>query len=310
MTAPLLGALLAAGVAIGLLELVRVARLRQRPSLVSRIEPFVRDVTVGMPALREGVESWAAGRAVFGPAVRRTAGVVERVLGGSASVRRRLRRQASTSTLEEFRASQVVWGVAAFGASAAVLLSWGMVADVRPLAGLFLCVAAGVAGVLARDLALTHEVLRHEERVTREFPTLADLLALAVAAGEGPVSALERVADVSNGAMSRDLRTVVADVRTGRPLADALDDLSARTGVPAVARFAETLAVAVERGTPLVDVLHAQAADVREAGRRELVESGARREVLMLVPVVFLVLPVTVLFAFYPGLVSLSVTTP
>ncbi|MBW9213682.1 type II secretion system F family protein [Mumia sp. zg.B53] len=310
MTAPLLGALLAAGVAIGLLELVRVARLRQRPSLVSRIEPFVRDVTVGMPAPRQGAESWAAGRAVFGPAVRRTAGVVERVLGGSASVRRRLRRRASTSTLEEFRASQVVWGVAAFGASAAVLLSWGMVADVRPLAGLILCVAAGVTGVLARDLALTHEVQRHEERVTREFPTLADLLALAVAAGEGPVSALERVADVSNGAMSRDLRTVVADVRTGRPLADALDDLSARTGVPAVARFAETLAVAVERGTPLVDVLHAQAADVREAGRRELVESGARREVLMLVPVVFLVLPVTVLFAFYPGLVSLSVTTP
>jgi len=44
--------------------------------------------------------------------------------------------------------------------------------------------------------------------------------------------------------------------------------------------------VATERGTPLVDVLHAQAADVREAGRRELLETGARKEVLMMVPVV------------------------
>ena len=41
------------------------------------------------------------------------------------------------------------------------------------------------------------------------------------------------------------------------------------------------VAVAIERGTPLVDVLHARAADVREAGRRALVESGARKEVLM-----------------------------
>lgn len=310
MTAALVGATLAAGVSLGLLDLLRVARQRRRPPLVSRIAPYVGDVTVGMPSSRDRSQPWTAGWVVFGPVVRRGAGVVERVLGGSASVRRRLRRLGSGSSVEEFRASQVVWGVVAFGGAAAVLLSWGLVSEVRPLAGLVLCCAACVTGVLARDLALTHTVQRHEERVTREFPSIADLLALAVAAGEGPVSALERVAVVSGGAMSRDLRTVVADVRTGRPLVEALDDLAARTGVSAVARFAETLAVAVERGTPLIDVLHAQAADVREASRRALVESGARREVLMLVPVVFLVLPVTVLFAFYPGLVSLSLTTP
>ena len=75
-------------------------------------------------------------------------------------------------------------------------------------------------------------------------------------------------------------------------------------------KFAQGIAVAIERGTPLADVLHAQAADVREAGRRELIEVAARREVAMMVPVVFLVLPVTVLFAFWPGVVGLSLTTP
>jgi len=77
-----------------------------------------------------------------------------------------------------------------------------------------------------------------------------------------------------------------------------------------VARFADGIAVAVERGTPLADVLHAQAADVREAGRRELIETAARKEIFMMVPVVFLILPVTVLFAFYPGVIGLSFTTP
>ena len=62
-------------------------------------------------------------------------------------------------------------------------------------------------------------------------------------------------------------------------------------------------------GTPLADVLHAQAADVREAGRRELIEAGARKEVLMMVPVVFLVLPVTVVFAFWPGVIGLHLAT-
>jgi tight adherence protein C len=68
--------------------------------------------------------------------------------------------------------------------------------------------------------------------------------------------------------------------------------------------------VAVERGTPLADVLRAQAMDVREAGRRRLLEIGGRKEIAMMVPVVFLILPVTVVFALYPGFVTLTVTTP
>ncbi len=85
---------------------------------------------------------------------------------------------------------------------------------------------------------------------------------------------------------------------------------AAATGLPLVARFAEGIAVAVERGTPLAIVLHAQAADVREAGRRELIEVAARKEVFMMVPVVFLVLPVTILFAFWPGAIGIGFTTP
>ena len=114
---------------------------------------------------------------------------------------------------------------------------------------------------------------------------------------------------VLRGSLGDELGSVLADIRTGRPVPEAFDALAARTGVASLARFAEGLAVAVERGTPLVDVLHAQTADVREASRRALVEAGGRKEILMLLPVVFLVLPVTVVFAFYPGLVGLRLVT-
>jgi tight adherence protein C len=173
-----------------------------------------------------------------------------------------------------------------------------------------LCAVAFVLGVLLRENRLSSQVAERERRVLAEFPTVAEMLALAVGAGEGPVAALDRVVTRSHGELSIDLGAVLAEIRTGSPVTAALDSLAARSGLPVVARFAEGMAVAIERGTPLAGVLHAQAADVREAGRRALIESGARKEVLMMVPVVFLVLPVTVVFAFWPGVVGLHLVTP
>ena len=42
---------------------------------------------------------------------------------------------------------------------------------------------------------------------------------------------------------------------------------------------------------------------------RSLIEQASRKEILMMVPVVFLVLPVTVVFAFWPGFIGLTLTS-
>ena len=290
----------------------RVAVIR-RPQLALRVLPYVRDLPqVGRtPTLRVVSSSpTTAAAGVFGPLLRSAADTVERVLGGAASVRRRLERADLDKTVHEFRVEQVLWGLGAFAIAAA----YGVLRGLRDPGGaglsVLLCLVAFVVGVLARDSRLTSQVTRRERRILAEFPTIAELLALAVAAGESPVAALDRVVRRSGGELSSDLGRVLAAVRTGEPVGAAFDRLAASTGLPLVARFAQGVAVAVERGTPLAQVLHAQAADVREAGRRELIEVAARKEVLMMVPVVFLVLPITVLFAFWPGVVGLHLTTP
>ena len=135
-----------------------------------------------------------------------------------------------------------------------------------------------------------------------EFPTVAELLALAVTAGEGAPAALDRVARLSRGELSVELTRCLARARAGASLPSALQGLADRTGLPSLARFVDGIIVAVERGTPLAEVLRAQAQDARESGRQAVIEEGGRREIAMMVPVVFLVLPVTVLFAVYPGL--------
>ncbi|MDQ4007131.1 MAG: type II secretion system F family protein, partial [Actinomycetota bacterium] len=238
------------------------------------------------------------------------AGRLEALLGGAGSIRRRLARAGSTMTVQEFRVEQVLWGCLGFAGAAAVSTVLTLQGRGRPVALLLFCAVCAVVAVLARDYHLSAVVRRRETRMLAEFPTVADLLALAVAAGEGPTAALDRVTRVARGELTRELARVLADSRTGTPVSQALDALAQRTGLPVVARFAEGFAVAIERGTPLADVLHAQAADVREASRRALIETGARKEVLMMVPVVFLVLPVTVVFAFWPGVVGLRLMTP
>ena len=309
MTATWTGALLGAGIGIGLvLAVTRVLSLR-RPALAVRVLPYIRDLPqVHRPVAQPGSDN--AFRALFGPLLGSAADTLERLLGGNASIRRRLERANLVMTVQEFRVEQVLWGLGAFAGTATLAFLVALRSPGRTIPLLVLCGVAFVLGVLLRENRLSAQVTERERRILVEFPTVAELLALAVGAGEGPVSALDRVVTRSRGELSADLGVVLADIRLGTPVSAALDSLARRTGLPVVARFAEGMAVAIERGTPLAGVLHAQAADVREAGRRALIESGARKEIAMMVPVVFLVLPVTVVFAFWPGVVGLNLVTP
>lgn len=309
MTPAVLGACLGALGGLGLVLALSRAMTVRRADLAVRVLPYVRDVP-SLAGRQVVVPQAGPFRAVFGPLLTAAADAVERVLGGTVSVRRRLERARLPMSVQDFRVEQVMWGLVGLAATAVPAVVVSVRSPGRTLPLLALCGVAFALGVLLRENRLTAQVTSRERKVLAEFPTVAELLALAVGAGEGPTAALDRVASRSHGEMAAELQAVLAEVRTGTPLATALDALAARTGLPAVARFAEAMAVAVDRGTPLAAVLHAQAADAREAGRRALIESGARREVLMVVPVVFLILPVTVLFAFWPGVVGLHLVTP
>lgn len=293
MSLAFVGAVIGLGVGGGLLIVLARLPVSRRPTLDDRLAPYLE---LPHPARAGGPRG-----TITGGVARQLSRSLASVLGGSESVRRRLERAGRAADVDEFRAEQIVWGAAGLllGGALATLLWWRGSSSVGALVAVVL--AAGVGAFAGRDWLLGHEAARREERMLAEFPTIADLLALSVAAGEGPVAALDRVARISTGELSAELRRTLADVRAGAGLSDALTGLAARTGLAPLARFVDGVVVAVDRGTPLADVLKAQAQDVREASRRALMETAGRKEIGMMVPVVFLVLPVTVLFAVYPG---------
>ncbi len=294
-----------AGLLLGVGGWLVVAHLAaRRPHLDDRLAPYLRTPTRGLDHLerQHPLTPFGTVERLLAPVMADAVRVVERLGAPNADLAERLVRAGSSTGVEEYRAEQVV--AAAVGTGAGLTLALALVAGrgAGPAAGTLLVVVGALTGVVLRDVVLSHRARRRCEQILLELPSIAELLALAVAAGEGAGGAVERVSQVGSGELAGELRRVVADARAGTPLVVALERMADRTGVPALSRFAESVVIAVERGTPLADVLRAQATDVREASRRELMEMGGRKEVAMMVPVVFLILPVTVVFAIFPGL--------
>lgn len=310
MSSWLLGSLLGALLAAGIIIAVRAAPPLRPIRLVERVAPYLGDTPRPsrlLSAPSATATPFVVVRRVFGPVLGDLVGFVDRTVGGAASVRRRLYGLGSPMTVEDFRIEQVVWGVASMlaGGAFVALVEWAHGGVDALLVGA-VALAGLVAGVLGRDWYLTRQLDRREAVMLAEFPVFADLLALAVVAGEAPPDALRRVCRLTGGELARDLEVALGQSRTGTPLTTALAGVADRTTLEPFARFVQGIVVGLERGTPLADVLRAQAVDVREIGKRALLEAGGRKEISMMVPVVFLILPVTVLFALYPGLLTLT----
>jgi tight adherence protein C len=303
----LLGAVLGLLAALGILLAVRSAPPLRPIRLADRIAPYLAEVAAPSTLLDSaGHIPLGAVRELLTPLTASAVRWLDRVVGGAESVRRRLGGLGSDVGVEEFRIEQVVWGaIGLLGGAVSLTVLTYLRGGIDPVLAVGGALIGGVGGVLARDWWLSQQLQRRERAMLAEFPVIADLLALAVVAGEAPVDALQRVCRLTQGELTQDLRTALNDARAGAPVTRALAQLADRSTLEPFSRFVQGLVVAIERGTPLAEVLRAQATDVREYSKRSLLEAGGKKELQMMVPVVFMILPVTVLFALYPGLLTL-----
>lgn len=288
----LLGFVLGSGLA-----LLWWALVKARPTLAERVrQGSVRDARALRNPLLVAVEKyWTA--------------VIESIGSTAQSVERRLELLGSVKTLTSFRIEQLIASVLSMmlvgTLSIGLLKSWSVGSLLVSLVALLV---GALSGVALWDQLLTMRASRRQALIDRQVPDTSDLLALAIGAGESVPSALERMSRVSHGDLSAELARTVTQLHSGVPTIMALSDLSQRNESRALDRLCQTLITAIERGSPLAVVLHDQAQDIRESSRQKLMEEGGKREILMLVPVVFFILPITILFALYPGLASLNVS--
>jgi len=270
------------------------------PSLARRIAPYVRDVTDPRgvtPALdARGADVGALWRALQHRVVE--------LAGGSAALDRRLHQAGWTMDAAAFRGRQLAWaiaGVAIGGAGVVALVMLGRASGATVL----LPPLAAVIATVAYDARLTQAARVRVGRIQEELPTVLEFLALCLSAGEGILDSLRRVSEVGAGELTGELRGVVLAVGTGSSLSESLGRLSSRLEIASLSRGIDQLVAAIDRGAPLAHVLHSQALDAREDAKRGLIERAGRKEIYMLIPLVFLILPLSVLFAVFPGVFML-----
>lgn len=303
----LLGLVLAAGVWL----IVSALRTAGAPSFAERITPQLR-----MAQIRSG----ASHRGAFlttRPNGDRIGPLVQQVLtwattkvaplaGSVAILERRLIRAGTDKSVVDYRAEQMMLAVLGVVAGCVVSLALILQAHVNVAIVVIGTVLGALCGVWSRDLLLTRRIVKREKLMLAEFPAVAELMALSVGAGESAVGALERVCRVAEGELVDEFRQVLAQTRAGSGLVNALLEFSGRTDVLPLGRFVDGIVVAIERGTPLAEVLRDQAQDVRDHDKRVLMEIAGKKEIAMLIPVVFFVLPLSVAFAVFPGLAVLK----
>lgn len=302
---------LVAGIAlgVGLWSLASLAPRMSRPRLARRVAPYLADVS---PAARESLAPAAPGPLpvlglLLAPVVSRGQRMLGSLLGGSELLARRLRQSGSALTVEALRGQQVLWGLLGAAVGVGIAVGAARLQPVPPLVQAVIVAVLAVAGVVARDVVLQRAARGRLARLSSELPVVLEFLTLSLSAGEGILDAIRRVARVSRGELAGELAGVVASVNTGLPFGETLAALARDLELPAFTRFAEQLVGALERGTPLAEVLRAQAQDARDEAKRELLEVAGKKEVAMLFPLVFLILPVTIAFAIFPGIFVLQV---
>jgi tight adherence protein C len=292
------------GVAGSACALSTIAVSRRRP-LALRLRPYLGALGPRRSALLDDAGRSGALEAFVGPLLERFGAALSRLLGDQGDLRVRLDAAALQCLPARFRARQVTSALAGFtiGVAGAVLMARAG-RGFSPVSALGAGVAFAVGGVWWRDHALTRAIERRRATMTAEFPTFVDMVCLAVTAGESLRGALDLVTHAAAGELAREVRGVLREARTGIALIDALERRSRLLGLPPFERLVGSIAASQERGIPLADSLRAMAFDVREADKRAVIEAAGRKQVSMLVPVVGLILPVAIAFAFFPGLVA------
>ncbi|MHB1173245.1 MAG: type II secretion system F family protein [Lacisediminihabitans sp.] len=302
------GAVCGIALGLGLWSLVSMVPRLSRPRLVDRVAPYLADVSEGARELlaRRPADPLPVLGALVAPLFARIRNLLGRALGGTSTIELRLTQSGLRLSVEAFRSQQLIWAIC--GVVLGVLVSLSLArAQALPLAvHVPIVLLLGAGGLVLRDYLLQRTAKARMERISSELPTILEFLTLSLSAGEGILDALRRVSRISHGALAGELSAVVAGVNTGLPLAESLTSLAQGLRLPALSRCVEQLTGALERGTPLAEVLRAQAQDGRDDAKRELLEVAGKKEVAMLIPLVFLILPTTIVFAIFPGIFVLQ----
>lgn len=167
-------------------------------------------------------------------------------------------------------------------------------------------VAVAPLGFYYPQIYAKAEKERRENKVRKDLPFFADLLALSTEAGLDFIGAIQRIVDKASedSVLAEELAIVLKDIKLGSSRADALRGLSRRIDAQEITSFVAVLVDADSTGASIAQVLKDQSAQIRLERFVRAEKAGAKASQSMLVPVVLFIMPAVFLVVFGPIIIS------
>lgn len=175
-------------------------------------------------------------------------------------------------------------------------------------------VIGALIGYILPSVWLNTRVRRRQHQILRALPDALDMLTIGVEAGLAFESALLKVGERWNNALTAEFRRVVGEMRVGISRDEALQRMSDRTGVDDLATFVAVLIQSSQLGVSIAHILHTQAAQMRIRRRQRAEELARQAGIKMIFPLGTLIFPalmvvilgpsVPILLSFFGNLLS------
>jgi tight adherence protein C len=145
-----------------------------------------------------------------------------------------------------------------------------------------------------------------QSEINEELVVILQMISIMISAGESPMAALKYVSNRSDGYLPKLFNKSFEKYSTGINLTQTLEFIANATNSAQVRRLTNSIQIAVERGTPVLDVLNNQILTLNKQINLALLKKSGKSEIALLIPVVFLILPVSISFAIWPSIYGLN----
>lgn len=146
----------------------------------------------------------------------------------------------------------------------------------------------------------------NQAELNQELSKMLQMLAIMISAGESPVAALRYISNRSSGRLATLIKASLDNYSNNGNLFTTLEFVSSATNSAQVRRLLNAVRVSSERGSPMLDTLQNQVRALNKEIKVNLLNKAGKSEIALLVPVVFLILPTSILFAVWPSIYGLS----
>jgi tight adherence protein C len=173
------------------------------------------------------------------------------------------------------------------------------------IAGLVWLGSLFMAGSRLSSWMVRRRMQARQDDVLRKLPSALDLITVCMEAGLSFDSGLAKVVEKTSGTLSDEFGRVLYEMQIGKSRREALRDMGQRVQVRDLTAFVAAIVQADQMGMSLGPVMRAQSEEVRTRRRQHAEEQAMKAPIKMLFPLMFFILPATMLVVLGPAAVTL-----